>query len=82
MELASIEARVIIALAVRRYGFTKVSMGKITLDENPRPSLDAKMTEEQYQVNFDAAVVAYCLYNSCIIFSSFFSFSIVQPLLD
>ncbi|RYP80361.1 hypothetical protein DL769_002510 [Monosporascus sp. CRB-8-3] len=47
-ELVNIEARVIIALAVRRYNFIKAGMGEVTLDESGRPSLDEKTG--QYKV--------------------------------
>ncbi|KAI2471378.1 cytochrome P450 [Annulohypoxylon bovei var. microspora] len=52
-ELANIEARVIIALTVRRYDFIKVGLGEVALDESGRPSLDHSkgqygMSEELY----------------------------------
>lgn len=55
-ELANIEARVIIALAVRRYDFIKVGLGEFALDEGGRPKLDTKkgqykVTEELYTVS-------------------------------
>ncbi|ETS73376.1 hypothetical protein PFICI_14981 [Pestalotiopsis fici W106-1] len=55
MELANIEARIIIALTVRRYDFTKVGLGEFALNENGQPSLNEKtgqykVTEELYSV--------------------------------
>ncbi|KAL2285589.1 hypothetical protein FJTKL_07620 [Diaporthe vaccinii] len=52
-ELVNIEARVVIALAVRRYDFVKVGMGEVVLDDSGQPSLDErtgqyKVTEEVY----------------------------------
>lgn len=41
-ELANIEARVILALAVRRYDFYKVGPGEIALDQHGNPRLNAK----------------------------------------
>ncbi|KAH8901898.1 cytochrome P450 [Coniochaeta sp. PMI_546] len=41
-ELANIEARVILACAVRRYDFTKVGLGELDLDANGHPKLNAK----------------------------------------
>ncbi|KAI1661167.1 hypothetical protein F4813DRAFT_385701 [Daldinia decipiens] len=48
LELASIEARIIIALAVRRCDFIKVGIGEVILDESGQPSLDD--TTGQYKV--------------------------------
>ncbi|KAF3012434.1 hypothetical protein E8E14_011475 [Neopestalotiopsis sp. 37M] len=53
MELANIEARIIIALVVRRYDFTKVGLGEFALNKSGQPSLDEKtgqfeVTEELY----------------------------------
>lgn len=55
-EPANVEARVVIALAVRQYGFVKVGLGEVALDENGRPSLDNekgqyKVVEELYPVS-------------------------------
>ncbi|KAI1445927.1 cytochrome P450 [Annulohypoxylon stygium] len=47
-ELANIEARVIIALTVRRYDFIKVGLGEVALDESNQPSLDS--SNGQYRV--------------------------------
>ncbi|KAL1854832.1 hypothetical protein Daus18300_011348 [Diaporthe australafricana] len=52
-ELVNIEARVIIALAVRRYDFVKAGVGEVVLDGSGQPSLDErtgqyKVTEEVY----------------------------------
>jgi hypothetical protein len=41
-ELATIEARVIIAMVAYRYDFIKVGIGEIALDSAGRPSLDHK----------------------------------------
>lgn len=46
-ELANLEARVILACAVRRYDFVKVGMGELALDEKGRPVENAK---GQYEV--------------------------------
>ena len=46
-ELANIEARVILALAIRRYDFTKVGLGELALDAESRPMLNEK---GQYEV--------------------------------
>ncbi|KAI1204237.1 cytochrome P450 [Annulohypoxylon truncatum] len=53
LELANVEARVILALAVRRYDFVKVGLGEVVLGEDGRPSLDSakaqyKVAEELY----------------------------------
>lgn len=55
-ELVNIEARVIVALAARRYDFVKTGMGEVVLDESGRPSLDErtgqyKVAEEVYPVS-------------------------------
>ncbi|KAM7210434.1 cytochrome P450 52A11 [Rhypophila decipiens] len=51
-ELATIEARVLIALVVRRYDFTKVGLGAVGLDENGEAELDncgqKKVTADMY----------------------------------
>ncbi|KAF7523251.1 hypothetical protein G7054_g11825 [Neopestalotiopsis clavispora] len=52
-ELANTEARIIIALVVRRYDFTKVGLGAFASNERGQPSLDEKtgqykVTEELY----------------------------------
>ena len=39
-EFATIEARVIIAVVVRQYDFTKVGLGEVALDEKGLPTLD------------------------------------------
>jgi cytochrome P450 len=57
-ELANIEARVILACAVRRYDFTKVGLGESQLDVNGEPMLNEK---GQYQVKSE-------LYNVSSIF--------------
>ena len=45
------EARVIIAMAARRYDFAKVGLGEVVLDaETGRPSLDPAKHEKQYKV--------------------------------
>lgn len=56
-ELANTEARIIIALVVRRYDFTKVGLGAFVSNERGQPSLDEKtgqykVTEELYTVGF------------------------------
>ncbi|KAI0895396.1 cytochrome P450 [Annulohypoxylon nitens] len=48
-ELANIEARVIIAMTVRRYDFIKVGLGEVALDESGRPSFDS--SKGQYRVS-------------------------------
>lgn len=63
-ELANIEVRVIIALAVRRYDFTKVGLGEFALDESGRPSLDD--TKGQYKVKEELYTVSSrTAYGSC-----------------
>lgn len=47
-ELANLEARVILACAVRRYNFTKVGLGEVLRDGSGKPILNSK---GQYEVN-------------------------------
>jgi cytochrome P450 len=47
-ELANLEARVILACAVRRYDFTKVGLGEVLRDGSGNPILNAR---GQYEVN-------------------------------
>lgn len=66
-ELVNIEARVIIALAARRYDFVKAGMGEVVLDNSGQPSLDErtgqyKVTEEVYPVS--RSVIHGCCYAS------------------
>lgn len=49
-ELANLEARVILACAVRRYDFTKIGLGENALDKNGNPVLNSK---DQYEVKAD-----------------------------
>ncbi|KUJ24522.1 cytochrome P450 [Mollisia scopiformis] len=52
-ELATLEARIVVALIARRYDFSKDGIGEITLDEARKPILDVKgrfkVAEEMYQ---------------------------------
>ncbi|KAI1122174.1 cytochrome P450 [Nemania abortiva] len=41
-ELANIEARIVIAMLVRRYNFTKVGLGEVELGESGQPTLDKR----------------------------------------
>ncbi|KAB5531389.1 cytochrome P450 [Coniochaeta sp. 2T2.1] len=54
-ELTNIEARVILACAVRRYDFAKVGLGQLDLDANGKPKLNAKgeyeVKSELYRVS-------------------------------
>jgi hypothetical protein len=54
-ELATIEARVLIALAARRYDFTKIGTGSVVLNAAGKPELDshgqAKVTSQMYMVS-------------------------------
>ena len=50
MELANIEARVIIAMLVRRYEFIKVGLGQTELDGSGQPIVDNK---GQFKVKSD-----------------------------
>jgi cytochrome P450 len=55
-ELANIEARVILACAVRKYAFEKVGLGEFTLGEDGKPILDSsgayEVKEELFNVSF------------------------------
>ena len=62
MELVHIEARVIVALAARRYDFVKVGLGEVVLDEKGQPSPDDKtgqytVREEIYTVSMSPGCV-------------------------
>jgi cytochrome P450 len=54
-ELANLEARVILACAVRRFAFVKVGAGEVVLGKNGEPILDAKgrfvVNSEMYNVS-------------------------------
>ena len=54
-ELANLEARVILAFAVRRYDFTKIGLGEVLLDKKSQPILNDKgqyeVTEELFNVS-------------------------------
>ena len=54
-ELANLEARVILAFAVRRYDFTKIGLGEVKLDESSQPMLNGKgqyvVKEEPFNVS-------------------------------
>lgn len=62
-ELVNIEARVIIALAVRRYDFVKAGMGEVVLDDGGRPSLDERTG--QYKVTEEVYPVSCCVIHGC-----------------
>lgn len=55
-ELANIEARVILAIAARRYDFTKVGLGEFEVDEKGQPIMNEKgiyrVKESLYNVGF------------------------------
>lgn len=62
-ELVNIEARVIIALTVRRYDFVKAGMGEVILDSGGQPSLDERT--EQYKVTEEVFPVSCCVIHGC-----------------
>ena len=63
-ELANLEARVILACAVRRYDFTKIGLGEIARDEKGQPILNEKgqfeTTSQLYNVCFVVIVLVDC----------------------
>lgn len=62
-ELAIIEARVIIAMAARRYNFIKVGLGEVALDpKTGQPSLDPATNGQQYKVTEELYPVS-CIAN-------------------
>lgn len=65
-EFANIELRVIIALIIRRYDFTKVGLGETSLDENGHPTL---LPSGQYAVESEVYNVRIPPYPSYFTFS-------------
>ncbi|XDG02436.1 hypothetical protein ABKA04_002051 [Annulohypoxylon sp. FPYF3050] len=53
-ELANLEARIVVALVARRYDFSKIGTGELSLDEDGKPILDSmgyfKTASEMYSV--------------------------------
>jgi cytochrome P450 len=62
-DLATIEARVIVAAVARRYDFVKVGLGEVGLDEKGQPTMNDKgqyeTKSELYNVSSDHRVARY-----------------------
>lgn len=65
-ELANIEAKVVLALTVRRYDFIKAGMGELVLDETNQPILDTNGIYKTKSTLFNVSVPSIFVINICL----------------